>query len=39
VAGPGHARKCPTVDAVKATQQKAEPVRCRWWLGCTRWGA
>jgi len=33
-------RTCPTVDILKSeTQQGAEPVRCRCWLGCTRSGA
>ena len=35
----GHARTCPAVDILKATQQGAAPVRrgCR--LKCTTWGA
>jgi len=36
--GSGHARTCPVVDIVKATQQGAGPVRCGCRLGCTRWG-
>jgi len=31
---PGHARACPTVDILKATQQGAEPVLCGCRLGC-----
>ena len=37
-AGPGHARACPAVDILKATQQGAAPVRCGCRLGLTRWG-
>jgi len=33
-----HARRCPAVDILKANQQGPVPVRCRCWLGCTKWG-
>ena len=38
VAGPWHARTCPAVDILKATQKGAEPVRCGYRLGSTSWG-
>jgi len=39
MAGRGHARTCPAVDILKATQQGAAPVRCGCRFGCARWGA
>ena len=38
-AGPEHARTCPAVDILKATQQGAAPVKCGCRLGRTRWSA
>ena len=37
--GPGHARACPSVEVLIATQQGAESVRWGCWLECIGWGA